>query len=71
MTSSAKPITRKTEKIYRSRPLIVTLKAFHLEMREYKRRDTLCVDYATLYEFALKLRWRQQQAEKGVTRRRR
>ena len=61
------PVTRETGAYYRRRPLVVKLTPRTLEIREKGRRDTLVVDYGVLYEFALKLRWRQQQAEKKRT----
>ena len=64
MTLATKPVTRETAAMYRHRPLVVTIKPRHLELREKGRRDTLAVDYATIYEVAMKLRWRREQAEK-------
>ena len=64
MTLATKPVTRETAAMYRRRPLVVTIKPRHLELREKGRRDTLAVDYATIYEVAMKLRWRREQAEK-------
>jgi hypothetical protein len=61
-------VVRETATLYRRRPLVVRLKPRHLEVREKGRRDTLLVDYAVLYEFALKLRWRQEQAQKKARR---
>jgi hypothetical protein len=60
MTLATKPVTRETAAIYRHRPLVVTIKPRHLELREKGRRDTLAVDYATIYEMAMKLRWRRE-----------
>ena len=57
-------VVRETATLYRTRPLVVRLKARHLEIREKGRRDTLLVDYAVLYDFAQKMRWRREQAEK-------
>lgn len=56
--------TRETAVTYRRRPLVVTVLPRTIELREKGRRDVLAVDYATIYEFALKLRWRREQAEK-------
>ena len=64
MTRATKPVRRETDATYRRRPLMVTMTARYLELREKGRRDTLLVDYATIYELALKLRWRKEQAEK-------
>jgi hypothetical protein len=64
------PVTRETFIQYRGRPLVVRLTPRTIEIREKGRRDTLGVDYAVLYEFALKLRWRRDQAEKRETDRR-
>jgi len=62
--SGSTPVRRETETLYRRRPLVVKLKPLYLEIREKGRRDTLLVDYAVLYDFAQKLRWKQRQAEK-------
>ncbi len=59
-----KPLIRKTDAYYRKRELIVNLKPRHMEIREKFRRDIVTIDYATIYEAALKLRWRREQAEK-------
>lgn len=56
--------TRETAVVYRRRPLVATLTPRTLELREKGRRDVLAVDYAVLYEFALKMRFRREQAEK-------
>jgi hypothetical protein len=62
-------VTRETAALYRRRALVVRLHPRHMEIREKGRRDVLCVAYDTVYEFALKLRWRQAQAEKKAARR--
>lgn len=67
MTLATKPVTRETATTYRGRALVATINARHLELREKGRRDVLSVDYATIYEFALKLRWRRAQAEKKAS----
>lgn len=59
-----KLVTRETAAYYRGRPLIVRLRPRYIEVREKGRRDVLEVDYLVLYDFAQKLRWRKQQAEK-------
>lgn len=64
MTRALKPVTRETATFYRGRALVATIQPRHFELREKGRRDILTVDYATVYEFALKMRWRQAQAEK-------
>lgn len=69
MTFAARPVRRETAQVYRGRPLVVTVHAGYLEIREKGRRDALTVDYATVYEFAMKLRWKRQQAEKRSARR--
>lgn len=68
MTVATKPVTRETRLAYRGRALVATLMPKHLELREKGRRDTLMVDYAAIYELALKLRWRKIQAEKKAAR---
>lgn len=62
------PVTRETASLYRTRPLVVSLKPRTIEIREKGRRDVLAVDYGALYEFALKLRWKRSQAEKRESR---
>ena len=63
MTPATRTI-RETATLYHRRPLIATLTPRYLELREKGRRDTLTVDYAAVYELALKLRWRREQADK-------
>jgi hypothetical protein len=70
MTPATKT-TRETATSYRGRPLIATLTPRYLEIREKGRRDTLMVSYDVIYELALKLRWRKQQAEKKAAQRER
>jgi hypothetical protein len=70
LTDTSK-LTRETATFYRRRPLVVSLRGRYLEIREKGRRTALNVEYATLYEFAAKLKWRQEQAEKKQNRRRR
>lgn len=70
MTLLRAPVRRETATVYRGRPLMVTAYPRHIELREKGRRDTLAVDYATIYEFALKLRWKQAQTEKRGNRKR-
>jgi len=64
MTLVGKPVIRETGALYRRRPLVVTIQPRHLELREKGRRDTLSLDYLTIYEMAMKIRWRKQQVEK-------
>jgi hypothetical protein len=71
MTVIARPVRRETAVIYRGRPLCVTAHPRYLEIREKGRRDILSVDYATIYEVALRLRWRKQQDEKKAARKER
>lgn len=62
-------VMRETATLYRRRPLVVSLRPRYLEIREKGRRDTLLVEYAALYDFAQKLRFRQREAEKREQRR--
>jgi hypothetical protein len=64
MTSVTKPVRRKTATLYRGRALVVTVHPRHIEIREERRWDSVSVDIASVYEFALKLRWRKLEAEK-------
>lgn len=63
-----RPTRRETQQFYRGRALQVRLYGRRLELKEKGRRDVLSVDYATIYEFALKLRWRKEQAERKLDR---
>ena len=63
MTQLIRTVRRKTAARYKQRALVVTLHPRHIDIREERRRDTVSVDYETLYEFAMKLRFRRQQAE--------
>lgn len=65
MTILKSIVRRETAKVYRGRPLCVSLRPTFLEIREKGRRDTLSIDYSTVYELCLKLRYRQAQAEKA------
>jgi len=68
MTQLTKPVRRETATFYRGRALMLAIHGRHLELREKGRRDTLSVDYATIYDFCWKLRWRREQAEKQAAR---
>jgi hypothetical protein len=68
MTALTRPVRRETATVYRGRALCVTIRPRVIEIREKARRDTLIVDYATLYEFALKMRWRAAAEEKRAAR---
>jgi hypothetical protein len=70
MTTLLRPLRRETSDIYRGRPLVVTAHPRHVELHEKGRRDVLSVDYATIYELALRLRWRKRQAEKKAEKKR-
>lgn len=67
MTLLTKPVRRVTAATYRGRPLVVQLHPRHLEIREQRRRDVLSVDYASIYEFAMKIRFKRLQAEKKAS----
>lgn len=56
-------VQRETCSYYRQRSLVVRLHPRHIEIREKGRRDSITVDYQTLYEFSLKKRFLAQQAE--------
>jgi hypothetical protein len=71
MTAITKPIPRKTASLYHGRPLVVTEHPRHLEVRELRRRDVVSVDYITLYEFGMKLRYRRNHAEQEAQKRKR
>lgn len=64
MTSIQRPVRRETAVLYRGRPLLVELAPRHLTIREKGRRDRVSVDFAAIYEFAMKIRFRREQAEK-------
>jgi len=64
------PVRRETCSLYRRRPLVIVAHPRHLEIKEKKRRDSVNVSYEAIYEFALAIRYRQQQAEKRAKRRR-
>ena len=65
-----RPTRRETSATYRSRPLMVELHPSYLAIRQKGRRDVLTVDYICLFEFAHKLRWREQQAERKAAKKR-
>jgi hypothetical protein len=64
VTTLTKPVRRETSVLYRRRPLVVNLTPRFIEIREKGRRDVLSVGYDVIYEFAMKLRFRQEQTEK-------
>ena len=68
MTLLTKPVRRETDTFYRGRALMLSIHPRFLTLHEKGRRDKLVLDYATMYEFAMKLRWRQEQAEKQAAR---
>jgi hypothetical protein len=70
MTILNRPVRRVTAKFYRQRQLCIDARPLYLEIWEKGRRDRVMVDYATLYEFALKCRWRKAEAEKRASKRR-
>jgi hypothetical protein len=69
MTLIKTPVRRETASLYRRRPLVILAHPRHLEIKEKKRRDSVSVSYEAIYEFALSIRFRQQQAEKRAKRR--
>lgn len=69
MTLIKSPVRRETSSLYRRRPLVIVAHPRHLEIREKKRRQSVSVSYDVLYEFALKMKWRNEQAEKRAKRR--
>jgi hypothetical protein len=67
MLPDSKPLKRETASQYRRRPLIVRLYARHMELSERGKRRRVAVDYAAIYELALKLQFRKDQAERLAT----
>lgn len=73
LQTDTSPTRRETQSIYRGRALLVSLLSRRLEIKEKGRRGEqaiLSVDYLTLYEFAMKLKWRREQGEKREARKR-
>jgi hypothetical protein len=68
MTPATKTI-RETAARYRGRALIVEVNPHVITCREKGRRDRVDIPYEAIYELGLKLRYRQQQAEKKKARR--
>ena len=60
-----KTVKRETSTIYRARPLMVTLTPRLIQIREKGRRDAVEVDYAAVYEMAMRMKFRREQAEKN------
>ena len=58
------PVRRQTAITYRRHALIISLHPRRLEIHEKQRRDSLSISYDALYEFLIKRRWQQEQAEK-------
>jgi hypothetical protein len=63
-------VVRETACFYRNRALVVKLRPRHIEIRQKGKHHTLMVPYDTLWDFAQKLHWKMQQAEKSASRRR-
>ena len=68
---SDRPTRRETAATHKGRPLMVALHPRYMEIREKGRRDVLSVDYDAIFHLAMKLRWRQEQAERKERRNRR
>ncbi len=68
MTKADRPVKRETYSTYRGRPLVAEIHSRFLVVRERRRRDRIEIPFDVLYEFGLKLRYRQQQADKKKTR---
>jgi hypothetical protein len=64
MTPATKPVRRLTASLYRRRLLVAEIHPRFLVLREQRRRDRIEIPFETLYEFGMKLRYRQEQAEK-------
>lgn len=61
--SAEKTLRRETSVNYRGRPLVVILHDRYIELHEKGRRDEdshVTLDYATLYELAMKVRANQR-----------
>ena len=59
------PTTRETSATYRRRPLIATITAHCLVVREKGRRQRIEVPIDAIYDLGMKLLARQRRAEKG------
>lgn len=70
MTQLTRPVRRATATTYRGRPLCVNLRPNHLEIWEARRRDKLVMDYASIYEIALKIRFIARQKETKAAKKR-
>lgn len=52
-----KPVHRETGYDYKGKPLVVSLHAKYLEIRQKGCHDVVCLDYGAVYEAAMKRRW--------------
>lgn len=64
ISQTKRSVRRATDVTYKRRTLCIELAPRYLRMWEQRRRDALEVSYDAIYEFALKMRWRKEQAEK-------
>ena len=64
MTQLTRPVRRVTATSYRGRNLCISARPLFLEIWEKGRRERLTVEYRSLFEFACKIKFRQEQAEK-------
>ncbi len=65
MTNSLRsPVTRETGATSRRRPLIVTLAGYVIEIREKGRRFRVEVPIEAVYDLAMRLKARQERAER-------
>lgn len=66
MTHAAQsPVTRETFAVRRRRPLIATITAHMLVLREKGRRDRVEIPLDAIYDLGMKIRARVRAAEKG------
>lgn len=66
--AASSPVTRETNALYRRRPLVATITAHMLVMREKGRRDRVEIPLDAIYDLGMKIRARALLAEKKARR---
>jgi hypothetical protein len=64
--SSASLLRRETDTVYRGRALVIELRPNHLTIGEKRKKYRVTIDYATVYETAMKMLARAEAAEKKI-----
>lgn len=64
--TAGKTVTRKVQTTYRSRPLVVTLRPWHLEIRSLGSRSSYAASYESVLHLAAQLAADKRRAERKI-----